>query len=91
MKYLEIEFHIKNQPLLDPAFVPFGVWVKAYLEGTDRPFSIAVEREKGKISVFRTKLRGADFAEANYRYVMLPDEKFRRVGQSMAADSLPEF
>ena len=69
MKYLGIEFPIKNQPLLDPTFVPFGVWVKAYLEGADRPFTIAVEREKGKISVFRTKLRGADFAAANYRYV----------------------
>ena len=69
MNYLGIEFSLKNKPLLDQTFVPFGVWVKAYLEGADRPFSIAVEREKGKISVFHTKLRGADYADANYRYV----------------------
>lgn len=69
MNYLGIDFSMKNKPLLDPSFVPFGVWVKAYLEGADRPFAIAVEREKGKISVFRTKLRGTDYAEANYRYV----------------------
>ncbi len=69
MNYLGIEFSMKNKPLLDETFVPFGVWVNAYLEGADRPFSIAVEREKGKISVFHTKLRGEEFAAANYRYV----------------------
>ena len=68
MEYLNISYELKNLPRLDRGFVPFGVWRKAYLEGADRPFSIAVEREQGKITVLHTFLRGADFAEANYRY-----------------------
>ncbi len=68
MKYLKIETQVKHKPLLDPEFIPFGVWRKAYLEKADRPFSIAVERENGKTTVLHTFLRGAEFAEANYRY-----------------------
>lgn len=68
MNYLQIDIAVKNKPVLDPGFIPFGVWRKAYLEGADRPFSIAVEREKGKITVLHTFLRGEDFTEANYRY-----------------------
>ena len=68
MQYLGIEYSIKNLPALDAAFIPFGVWAKAYLNGASCPFKIAVERENGLVSVFETKLRGAEFAEANYRY-----------------------
>lgn len=68
MKYLNISYDVKNVPFLDSGFVPFGVWRKAFLEGADRPFSIAVEREGGKITVLHTFLRGEDYAEANYRY-----------------------
>ena len=68
MQYLGIEYSIKNLPALDAAFIPLGVWAKAYLNGASRPFRIAVERENGLVSVFETKLRGAEFAEANYRY-----------------------
>ena len=68
MQYLNISCDIQNIPGLDPDFVPFGIWRKAYLEGADRPFSIAVERDNGKITVLHTFLRGEDFQEANYRY-----------------------
>ncbi len=68
MQYLGIEYSIKNLPALDADFIPFGVWAKAYLKEAARPFKIAVERENGLVSVFETKLRGAEFAEANYRY-----------------------
>ena len=68
MQYLGIEYSIKNRPALDADFIPFGVWAKAYLNGASCPFKIAVERENGLVSVFETKLRGAEFAEANYRY-----------------------
>lgn len=68
MNYLQIEFSVNNKPALDPEFIPFGVWRKAYLEEADRPFSIAVERENGKVTVLHTFLRGQGFAEANYRY-----------------------
>ena len=68
MNYLGIQYTYKNKPLLDEAFIPFRVWADAYLEGADRPFSIAVEREDGKVTRFDTKLRGDAFTEANYRY-----------------------
>ena len=68
MQYLGIEYSIKNLPALDADFIPFGVWAKAYLKEAARPFKIAVERENGLTSVFETKLRGSEFAEANYRY-----------------------
>ena len=69
MNYLGITYSLKNQPLLDKNFIPFGVWAKAYLKEAARPFKIAVERENGLVSVFETKLRGAEFAEANARFV----------------------
>ena len=69
MQYLGIEYSIKNLPALDADFIPFGVWAKAYLKEAAHPFKIAVERENGLVSVFETKLRGAEFAEANARFV----------------------
>ena len=68
MNYLGITYSLKNQPLLDKNFIPFGVWAQAYLKDAVQPFRIAVERENGLISVFETRLRGPEFAEANYRY-----------------------
>ncbi|MDO5111798.1 MAG: ROK family protein [Clostridia bacterium] len=68
MQYLGISFQFKNQPLLDPDFIPFGVWAQAYLKGADEPFRIAVERDHGLISVYETRLRGRGFEAANYRY-----------------------
>jgi len=69
VNYLGITYHVQNLPALDPEFIPFGVWANAYLEQADRPVSIAVERENGKISVFHTFLRGDRFAAANRRYL----------------------
>lgn len=69
MQYLGIEYSVQNLPSLDKQFIPFGVWAKAYLKEAARPFKIAVERENGLVSVFETKLRGAEFAEANARFV----------------------
>lgn len=69
MNYLGIEYDIKNVPVLDHEFIPFGVWMKEYLKGTDRPIAVAVEREDGLISVRKSAIRGPEFAEANLRYV----------------------
>lgn len=68
MQYLGIEYQVKNLPVLDPAFIPFGVWASAYEAGAERPFKIAVERENKLVTVCKMKLRGPEFAEANYRY-----------------------
>ena len=51
MNYLNIPYKITNVPKLDTDFIPFGVWRKSFLAEADRPFSITVEREGGKITV----------------------------------------
>lgn len=68
MNYLGIDYSVKNMPLLDKDFIPFGVWAEAYLKEAVHPFKIAIERENGFVSVFETKLRSDAFAAANYRY-----------------------
>jgi len=68
MNYLNIAISTNNTPKLDPTFIPFGVWRKAFLETATEPFSVAIERENGKITVLHTFLRDSSFAEANYRY-----------------------
>lgn len=69
MNYLGIDFDIKSKPVLDENFIPFGVWMTEYLKEATHPIAIAVEREDSKISVRESKIRGEEFAEANYRYV----------------------
>ena len=70
MQYLGVSYDMKNVPTLDPKFIPFGVWMDAYLEGAKQPLAIAIERDKGQVSVHHTYIHGtADYAEADYRYV----------------------
>ena len=70
MRYLGIDFPMKHVPELDPGFVPFGVWMNAYLEGAKQPVAIAVERDQGRVSVRRTCIHGTpEMAQADYRYV----------------------
>lgn len=69
MQYLGIEYNIKNTPVLDKNFIPFGVWMKEYLKEAKIPVSIAVERENGLISVRDTFIRGGQFSDADYRYI----------------------
>ena len=70
MKYLGIEFPVKNMPELDPDFIPLGPWMEAYLKNASKPISIAVERDKGKITVRGAKIYGTpEMAQADYRFV----------------------
>ena len=70
MEYLGVKFDLKNAPALDPDFIPFGVWMNAYLEGAKMPISIAVERQEGQISVRNTFIYGTpEMEKADYRYV----------------------
>ena len=70
MQYLGVEYQMKHPPKLDPTFIPFGVWREAYLKGAEKPIAIALERDKGRVSVHRTFIHGTpDMAEADYRYV----------------------
>ena len=70
MEYLGVKFDIKNVPALDPCFIPFGVWMDAYLKDAKMPIAIAVERQEGQISVRKTFIHGTpEMAAADYRYV----------------------
>ncbi len=70
MQYLGVNYDIKHIPTLDPDFIPFGVWSEAYLKGAEKPLAIAIERDKGQISVHHTFIHGtSEMAEADYRYV----------------------
>ena len=70
MQYLGVNYNLKHVPALDPEFIPFGVWTDAYLKGAKQPIAIAVERDKGHVSVRHTYIHGtAEMAEADYRYV----------------------
>ncbi len=70
MEYLGVKFDLKNVPALDPGFIPFGVWMDAYLKDAKMPIAIAVERQEGQISVRHTFIHGTpEMAKADYRYV----------------------
>ena len=70
MQYLGVEYSVRHMPELDPDFIPFGVWLEAYARGAEKPLTIALERDQGKISVRETKIHGTpEMAEADYRYV----------------------
>ena len=70
MQYLGVEFEMKHTPKLDPQFIPFGVWRAAYLKDAKMPIAIAVERDKGRISVHHTCIHGTpEMKDADYRYV----------------------
>ena len=70
MQYLGIPFDMKHIPELDPGFIPFGIWANEYEKTATLPVAIAVERDKGQVSVRHTKIHGTpEMAEADYRYL----------------------
>ena len=70
MQYLGVEYSMGHAPKLDPTFIPFGVWRAAYLKDAKMPLAIALERDKGRVSVHHTFIHGTpEMAEADYRYV----------------------
>ena len=70
MNYLNIEYSLKNVPALDPEFVPFGIWRKAYLENATCPIAIAIERNGGQRSVHHSFIHNTpEMKDADLRYV----------------------
>jgi predicted NBD/HSP70 family sugar kinase len=65
----------KFRPVLDPEFVPASLWNRAFhaavnASGGGEPLALALERERGSVSVFRTSVlphQGANVA-INHRY-----------------------
>ena len=70
MQYLGIRYSIQFPPVLDPEFIPFGIWSEAYRKNAAKPIAIAIERNNGHISVRNTVIYGTEeMTEADYRYV----------------------
>ncbi len=70
MQYLGVEFQMNHPPKLEPQFIPFGVWRAAYLKDAKKPIAIAVERDKGRVSVHHTCIHGTpEMRDADYRYI----------------------
>ena len=51
MRYLGIDFELKNLPELDHGFIPMGPWMNAFEAKAKRPVSIAVEAAGDRKSV----------------------------------------
>lgn len=128
MNHLGIQIDVQNKPVLDPEFMPIGLFNRAFLKDAKKPVSFAVERSNGQMATVHTFIHGTEeMAKADAYYAdrlikrmlwmqggdlileeakrvlaeeypaytgklfpALPDEKSRRVGQSVAAASLPE-
>ena len=70
MKLHNIEFEVKNKPVLDESFIPLYKFNKAFLQGATRPLKIAVERNNGYVYVYDTFVHDCPtLAEANKYYV----------------------
>ena len=69
MNRLNVNVTVKNAPVLDPDFLPIGLWNKAFLKTATKDVAFALERENGQVAVCRTKLHGtAEMAEADRYY-----------------------
>ena len=70
MNYLGIEFDVKNKNQVDKDYIPFYPWIREYSKKANEDFAIAVERNDGLVSVYRTKIIGTDeFFPADRRYI----------------------
>jgi len=70
MEYLGIPYKIQFPPVLDPEFIPFGIWSESFRANAAKPVAIAIERTGKHISVRNTVIYGTEvMAEADYRYI----------------------
>ncbi|MBQ7848009.1 MAG: ROK family protein, partial [Clostridia bacterium] len=60
MKVGNIEVSVKKAPVLEPEFVPMGLYMDAFEKNATEPFAIAVYRENGNVSVYDTKIYGTE-------------------------------
>ena len=69
MKHLGIEIPVKNTPVLDSAFIPIGLFNRAFLKTAKKPVSFALERSGGQVAVCHTYIHGTpEMAEADAYY-----------------------
>ncbi len=60
INFLGIEFDVQNIPVLDEGFIPMHAFNEAFLETATKELNIAVERNGGYTSVFKTKIHGTE-------------------------------
>lgn len=68
MRIHGIEVNIKNVPSLDPDFTPIRIFNRNYLKGAKQPLSIAIIRDGGQTSVYKTAIYGTDSMRAADNY-----------------------
>ena len=69
MNHLGINVSVKNSPVLDPEFLPIGLFNKAFLADATKPVAFAVERSCGQMAVTHTFIHGtAEMAAADAYY-----------------------
>ena len=67
MERYGITVQLKHTPVLDPEFMPIGLFNKAFLKGASKPVAFAVERSCGQMAVTRTFIHGtAEMAAAAF-------------------------
>ena len=70
MLHYGIEVELKNKPELDPGFIPLYRFNQAFLKTASVPFSFAVERNDGQMSVKSTFVHGdGAHADADRYYI----------------------
>ncbi len=70
MKLYGIEIPVQNKPILDPDFIPIGLFNRCYLSGANKPISIAVERSNGQMATCHTFIYGTpELEQADHYYV----------------------
>jgi len=69
MQHFGITVPVKNSPVLDPEFIPIGLFNRAFLKDAAKPVSFAVERSGGQVAVVHTYLQeDPALAQANAYY-----------------------
>jgi predicted NBD/HSP70 family sugar kinase len=64
-----IEFEVKNKPILDQDFIPLYKFNEAFLKGATKPIKITLRRNGNQVFVFDTFVReGEEYQEANRYY-----------------------
>ena len=70
MNHLGIDVPVRNKPLLDPEFLPIGLFNRAFLRDARKPVSFAVERDNGQMATVHTHIHGTgEYANADIYYV----------------------
>ncbi len=70
MNFLGLELNVKNLPELDKGYIPLEAFFAAHQALATKPVCVAVERSRGQVGTWETKLIGTPaYAEADAYYM----------------------